>query len=74
MKNITITTAIELTSAKKTSLESKISKKVGSKAKFSYKVNPNLIGGITIAIDSKLYDGSVKYKLETIKQALYSNL
>ena len=38
--------------------------------KTEYIIDPDILGGIVIRIGDKVYDGSVRTKLETIRQAL----
>ena len=35
-----------------------------------YVIDPEIIGGIVIRVGDKVYDGSVRTRLETIRQAL----
>ena len=50
----------------KKTLEDKLSCKVSLKNKIDH----NLIGGVRIVLDGKIYDGSVENKIETLRKKL----
>ena len=58
-----LTTSTELESKKLAQIEKKISQKINCKVKFKKKVDPKIIGGIIIQINSYMIDNSIKSKL-----------
>lgn len=67
---VTIRTATVLTSKQLNQIKTKINKKYGSKVEYVQRVDPNLIGGISLTIASKEFDASVKGKLDNLKDQL----
>lgn len=51
-------------------IELALSKKLIARVKLKQKVDPSLIGGIKIALDDKVYDASLKTKLNDLKKHL----
>ncbi|MBQ7994655.1 MAG: F0F1 ATP synthase subunit delta [Bacilli bacterium] len=51
-------------------LEKTLEKKVGCKIYLDNKVEPSLIGGVKVAIDGKVYDGTIANKIETLRKTL----
>ena len=47
-----------------------ISKKIGKKVELKNKLDERLIGGVKVVVHDHVFDGSVKYKLETMKEQL----
>ncbi|MDA1079452.1 MAG: F0F1 ATP synthase subunit delta [bacterium] len=66
---VTITTAVELTAAEQTQIENIVDKKIGS-AEYKITVDPNVLGGIKIVLGSEAFDGTLKGKLQTLRQVL----
>ena len=52
------------------SIEEAISKKEKQKVELVNKIDENLIGGVKVTLGDKVYDGSVKNKLEILKSQL----
>ena len=50
-----------------------LSKLIGSKIKFNFKVDKELIGGIKLQLGSYMIDTSIKNKLKKYKQAMLEN-
>jgi F-type H+-transporting ATPase subunit delta len=63
---------VEVTGAKEIDkdLVSKLCNLIGKKAEIQKKVDPGLIGGLKIQINDLLIDGSIKAKLNKLKQSL----
>ncbi len=66
-EEVTITTAKPLRSELKASLEKILEKKIGEKIISETKVDPALLGGMRIQIRHRLFDGSVRTKLDDLK-------
>ena len=69
-----ITSARELPQAEKMEFETNLEKITGKKVNIAFDVDENLIGGVITRIGSTLYDGSVKTKLENLKEQLANGL
>jgi F-type H+-transporting ATPase subunit b len=65
-KTAVVTTALPLTEAEKKVLEKDILKRSTGEPAVSFEVDPNLLGGLTIRIDDKVYDHSVSSQLSNI--------
>lgn len=63
---------VEVTGAKEIDkdLVSKLRNLIGKKTEIKEKVDPSLIGGLKIQINDLLIDGSIKAKLNKLKQSL----
>ncbi len=59
-----------LSAAQLTSLKSKLKKSLGRPVEVETSVDPDLLGGFIVRIGSRLYDSSLKTKLEDLKIAL----
>lgn len=51
-------------------IEESISNKINSKVKLTLVIDESLIGGIKVIIDNHIYDDSLLYKLEALKEEL----
>jgi F-type H+-transporting ATPase subunit delta len=67
-----ITSARDLGDAEKRALEVQVGKLTGKKVRARYGLDESLLGGAVVRVGSTIYDGSVKGKLEKIKEALSS--
>jgi F-type H+-transporting ATPase subunit delta len=65
-----IVTARELDSKERESLVSEIAKLAGSKIDASFTLDKTILGGTVVRIGSTVYDGSVRGRLERLKEAL----
>ena len=65
-----VTSAQKLTAAQLTSLKSNLKKNLGRPVDVETSVDPDLLGGFIVRIGSRLYDSSLKTKLEDLKIAL----
>lgn len=68
---VSVRSAVALTDAQKEALAANLSKKTGKNIELDCSVDPSLIGGISVYVDGKLYDGSVSAHIEKIRRALY---
>ena len=68
---VTVRSAVALSDAQKSALIEKLEKKTGKKIELEAKVDPSLIGGISVYVDGKLYDGTVSAHIDKIRRALY---
>lgn len=65
-----IIAARELPQAERSEFEQSLAKLTGKKVNVNYRIDEGLIGGVVTRIGSTVYDGSVKTKLENLKEQL----
>jgi len=65
-----ITSAREIAAAERAEFEANLEKLTGKKINVAYKIDTEIIGGVVTRIGSTVYDGSVKTKLENLKEQL----
>lgn len=65
-----ITSARPLPDSERTAFQSNLEKLTGKKVTINYSVDTDIIGGVVTRIGSTVYDGSVKTKLENLKEQL----
>lgn len=65
-----ITSARELPEGERTEFEKNLEKLTGKKVTVNYSIDKEIIGGVVTRIGSTVYDGSVKTKLENLKEQL----
>ncbi|MBR4515534.1 MAG: ATP synthase F1 subunit delta [Lachnospiraceae bacterium] len=66
-----VTSAVPLSSAQKASIEMKLIETTSYKSvDVAYRVDPSLIGGLTIRIDDRVVDSSIKTRLHTMSHEL----
>jgi F-type H+-transporting ATPase subunit delta len=67
---VDVTSAVPLTEAQYATLTSKLERLTGRKISLVKNTDPSLIGGVVTRIGDKVYDGSVKSRLEEIRLSL----
>lgn len=67
-----VSSAIPLSDDKITNIKSKLEIKLNKKVNMNCIVDKSIIGGLVVMVDGIVIDGSVKFKLESMKKALYS--
>ncbi len=65
-----VTSAKKLTSAQLTKLKAELKKSLGRAVEVETSVDESLLGGFVVSVGSKLYDSSLKTKIEDLKLAL----
>jgi len=65
-----VTSATKLTAAQVTSIKAQLKKTLGRPVDVETSINPDLLGGFVVRIGSRLYDSSLKTKLEDMRLAL----
>jgi F-type H+-transporting ATPase subunit delta len=68
LANVDVKTAFEFSDDQKKSLQKKIEEILNKKARLSFKVEPELIGGFVAKVDDTLYDASLKHQIEILKK------
>jgi F-type H+-transporting ATPase subunit delta len=65
-----ITSARELSEAERRALETQVAKLTRRKVRAQYAEDRSLLGGAVVKVGSTIYDGSVRGRLERIRQAI----
>ena len=65
-----IVTARELSSDERSQLIEGVGKLAGTKIQADFKLDQSILGGAVVRIGSTVYDGSVRGRLERLKEAL----
>ena len=65
-----IVTARELSEQERASLVAGVGKLAGSQIKPTFKLDQNILGGTVVRIGSTVYDGSVRGRLERLREEL----
>jgi F-type H+-transporting ATPase subunit delta len=65
-----ITTARELDSQEREALLASVGKLAGARIEASFKLDKSILGGTVVRIGSTVYDGSVRGRLDRLKEAL----
>jgi F-type H+-transporting ATPase subunit delta len=65
-----IVTARELGADERNALVAEIGKLAGSRVEASFKLDTNILGGTVVRIGSTVYDGSVRGRLDRLREAL----
>jgi F0F1-type ATP synthase delta subunit len=53
-----------------TAVKSDILSKVGNQATVSFRIDPNILGGLVIRVGGKVLDASVAGQLESLRQSI----
>lgn len=67
-----VTSARELNADERSNLEAQIAKATGKTIRAKYGRDPQVLGGAVVKVGSTIYDGSVRGKLQKIKQQMMS--
>ena len=65
-----ITTAREMPDSERSAFQANLEKLTGKRVMVSYSINEEIIGGVVTRIGSTVYDGSVRSKLDSLKEQL----
>lgn len=65
-----VTSALPLSDKEMDAVKQDILSKVGSQATVSFRVDPNILGGLVIRVGGKVLDASVAGQLETMRQSI----
>lgn len=69
-KSAMVTSAVPLTDAEKVVIREDILDQLGASASISFRVDPNILGGVVIKVGDKVIDGSVSGKLGALRETL----
>jgi F-type H+-transporting ATPase subunit delta len=70
IRSVEIVTARELSEKDRTGLMTGVGKLAGAEIQASFKLDKSILGGTVVRIGSTVYDGSVRGRLERLKEAL----
>lgn len=65
-----VTSAVELTEDEKDKLKSKLEQRLGRTIRLECSVDPTLLGGLIVRADGRIMDGSLKHRLQEIKEVM----
>jgi ATP synthase F1 delta subunit len=65
-----VTSAVELTEEEKKKLIAKLSSVTGKSIRATYVVDKDIIGGISVTVDGRIYDGAVRKNLNNLKEVM----
>lgn len=65
-----VTSASKMTAAQLTSLKTNLKKSLGRPVEVETSIDPDLLGGFVVRVGSRLYDSSLKTKLEDLRLTL----
>ncbi len=65
-----VTSALPLTDAEKKTVTNDVMKKLGSDAKVSFAVDPNILGGLILRVGDQVIDGSVVNQMQSLRESL----
>jgi len=68
--DVQVVSAVELTGEEKKNLESAMAKSTGKKVKLDFSVEQELLGGVVVRVGDKIIDGSVRYRLQALREHL----
>jgi len=68
-----IVTARELSPPERDKLVAEVARLAGSRVEASFKLDPSVLGGAVVRIGSTIYDGSVRGRLERLRETLTSS-
>ena len=67
-----VTSAVALSDAQKAALIVQLTKKLGRTIRLECDVDASLLGGVVVRVDGKVIDGSLRHKLQQIKEVMNS--
>lgn len=65
-----VVSAVALTEEEKRRLEQKLSAKTGKKVRLECSVDETLLGGLVVTMDGKVMDGSLKHRLNEVREVM----
>ena len=65
-----VTTAIKLTAAQAKGVKAALAQALGKEPEITTRVDPSILGGLKVKVGSRLFDASLRSKLDSLKFAL----
>lgn len=66
----TVTSALPLTPEEQSTVQTQVVKALGGKGEVTFKVDPNILGGLVVRVGDKVLDGSVSGQLGALRTSL----
>ncbi len=63
-----VTSAVPLTDEERAQLEAKVRERFGENVRFTYRVDPEILGGLIVRVGDTLLDYSLRSRLEALRQ------
>ncbi len=70
VSDVQVTSAVELTEEEKENMVAAMAKNTGKKVKLTYNIDQELLGGVVVRFGDKVIDGSVRTRLQTLREHL----
>ncbi|MCF8011257.1 MAG: F0F1 ATP synthase subunit delta [Clostridiales bacterium] len=70
ISDVEVTSAVELSKEERANLVEALGKVTGKEVRASHSVDPSLIGGVVVQIGDKVMDGTVKARLQSLREHL----
>lgn len=70
VSNALVTSAVALSDSQKQRLKEKLEKRFGGQVNLEYKIDSSLIGGVTVEINGRVIDGSLRHRLSDVKDVI----
>lgn len=70
LSTASVRSAVELTESEKAALAQKLGAKLGRTIHLECTVDASLMGGLVVEVDGKVIDGSLKHRLQQIKEVM----
>jgi ATP synthase F1 delta subunit len=67
---VKVSSAVPLTKKEQAALHKRLQARFSQDLTVSFEVEPSILGGVVVKVGDKVIDGSVKGKLEALKQSL----
>ena len=67
---VAVRSAVELSDEQKRRLQTQLEKQTGRQIRLSYRLDPELIGGVVLEWEGKVLDGSIRQRLRKIKEVI----
>ncbi len=74
MTNVTVTSALKLSASQVEKIKKAVEKKYGKDATYQFIVDASILGGVIVTVNSRQLDGSIKTKLDKVKQELHQKI
>lgn len=65
-----VVSAVALTEAEKEALQNRLSARTGKRVRLDCSVDASLLGGLVVTLDGKVLDGSLKHRLNEVREVM----
>lgn len=67
---VTVTSAIPLTEGQRATIQQDLTARLGEESAITFRVDPQILGGLTVRVGDRVVDGSAAGQLERLRQSL----